>query len=150
MAEKNNAVCSICGKPYHKCLSCRDSMKLQPWKMFTDTAEHYKVFQMVRAYNMGVYTKDEFKSKLNNIDLSDLEDYKENIKVLIKDVLKEDISVIEPVKKVEEPAVEMIVTEDVITENVETENIEKVEKVEKPVYSRKRNYKVNNEIAEVE
>ena len=119
MTEKNNAICSICEKPYHKCLSCRDSIKLQPWKMYTDSAEHYKVFQAVRGYNTGVYTKDEFKSKLKNIDLSDLESYKENVKVLIKDVLKDKEPVAETV----------LVKEEVI--------------VEAPVYSRKRNYKVN-------
>lgn len=121
MAENNNATCSICGRSYHKCLSCRDSMKLQPWKVFTDTAEHYKIFQVVRGFSTGVYTKDEFKSKLKNMDLSDLESYKEHIKVLIKDALKEDESVIETVQ-----------TEEKVV-------------VEKPVYSRKRNYKVETE-----
>ena len=38
--------------------------------MFTDTAEHYKVFQAVRGLSTGVYSNDEFKSKLKNIDLS--------------------------------------------------------------------------------
>lgn len=99
MAEKNNATCSICGKPYYVCMSCKDSMQLKPWKSFTDTAEHYKVFQAVRGYSTGVYDKNEFKSKLNNIDLNDLENYREHIKVLIKDALKEesivDTSVVE-------------------------------------------------------
>lgn len=94
-------------------------MKLQPWKMYTDSSEHYKVFQAVRGYNTGVYTKDEFKSKLENIDLSDLESYKENIKVLIKDVLKD-----------KEPIAEAVL--------VEEEAV-----VEASAHSRKRNYKVN-------
>lgn len=99
-------------------------MKLQPWKIFTDTAEHYKVFQIVRGYNIGVYTKDEFKSKLKNMDLSDLEDYVEDVKVMIKDALKED----KPVKtKVEEVATE----ENVIVEDTEA------------IVPRKRNYKIN-------
>lgn len=135
MQEKNNATCSICGSSYHRCLSCRDTMKLQPWKMFTDSAEHYKVFQAVRGYNTGVYTKDEFKSKLKNIDLSDLENYKENIKALIKDVLKEK-SVAKTVEKAEEP--------------IEVETVAATEEVavEKPVVSRKRNYKVDKIEAE--
>lgn len=104
-------------------------MKLQPWKIFTDTAEHYKVFQIVRGYNIGVYTKDEFKSKLKNIDLSDLEDYVEDVKVLINDALKED----KPVKtKVEEVATE----ENVIVEDAEA------------IVPRKRNYKANIKIEE--
>lgn len=124
MAAQNNATCSICGKSYYKCLSCRDAAKLQPWKMYTDSAEHYKVLQAIRGYNTGVYTKDELKSKLRNMDLSDLESYKEHIKALIKNTLKED----EPVEtKVEEDATE----EKVMVEDIET------------ITPRKRSYRVN-------
>ena len=90
MGEQNNATCSICGNPYHLCLSCKDSMKLHPWKIHCCSPDCYKTFQVVKGYNTGVYTKEEFKSKLKNIDLSNLENYKENIKVLIKDTLKEE------------------------------------------------------------
>ena len=127
--EKNNAVCKICGKPYYACMSCADSIKAHPWKAFTDTANCYKVFQVVRGFSSGVYTKDEFKSKLQNIDLSDLDGYREHIKALIKDALKED---------------EVTKAETTIAEEVEMEEIV----VEKPIYSRKRNYKVNKVEAE--
>lgn len=126
MAEKNNAVCSICGKGYYACLSCSDAMKLHPWKSFTDTAEHFKVFQAVRGFSTGVYTKEEFKSKLQNIDLSDLDSYREHIKALIKDVLKENEA--NEITEVEVPIIENIAAEETI--------------IEKPIYSRKRNYNV--------
>lgn len=129
MAE-NNAVCSICGKKYHVCLSCHDSIKVNPWKVFTDTSEHYKVFQVVRGLSTKVYTKEEAKDKLKNINLEDLESYMPNIKKVIKDVLKEE-SVVEIIKEVENPVDIEIATEKVV--------------VEKPVYSRKRNYKVKAE-----
>lgn len=123
MAKKNNATCCICGREYHKCLSCKDSMKLQPWKDVTDTSECYKVFQVVKGYSTGVYTKDEFKSKLKNIDLSNLENYRDHIKALIKDALKEN----KPVK--EEPVVEAVAEETVAVE---------IPVVEKATVSRKR------------
>ena len=113
MGEQNNATCSICGNPYHLCLSCKDSMKLHPWKIHCCSPDCYKTFQVVKGYNTGVYTKEEFKSKLKNIDLSNLENYKENIKVLIKDTLKEEKE-------------EVIVKEPIVSS-----------------VSRKRNYKVN-------
>lgn len=138
MAEKNNAVCSICGRSYHKCLSCHDSMNLQPWKMLTDTAECYKVFQVVKGFSTGVYTKDEFKSKLKNIDLSDLENYREHIKAIIEDALKEDEPVVGIIEKVEEPIEKIIETEEVAVEDVK--------EIEKPFYSRKKNYKVETDI----
>jgi hypothetical protein len=120
MVENNNATCSICGNGYHICLSCKDYMKLNPWKVHCCSADCYKTFQVVRGFSTGVYTKDEFKSRLKNIDLCNLDNYREHIKTLIVDALKED--------EITNP-VEEVVAEKVI--------------VEKPVYSRKRNYKVN-------
>lgn len=127
MPEKNNATCSICGNGYYACLSCKDKMRLHPYKVHCCSPSHFQVFQVVRGFSTGVYTKEEFKSKLQNIDLSDLDSYREHIKSLIKDTLKED-----EVAEVETP----------IVEEVETEKIEEMV-VEKPIYSRKRNYKVN-------
>lgn len=129
MAEKNNATCSICDSEYYVCLSCQDSMKLHPWKIHCCSPSHFQVFQIIRGLSTGVYTKDEFKSKLKNIDLSDLDSYREHIKTLIEDALKEDgVVEVETVL----PVVEEVVTEETV--------------IEKPVYSRKRNYKVNSEV----
>lgn len=125
MAEKNNATCSICGKDYYVCLSCRDSIQLSPFKKFTDTSEHYKIFQVLRGYNTGVYNKDEAKEKFKNIDLHDLEDLKPSIKTTIKDILKE-------------PVVEII--EEKVESTVKVE--EEVPVVKKTTVSRKKNYKI--------
>lgn len=125
MVENNNATCSICGNGYHICLSCKDYMKLNPWKVHCCSADCYKAFQVVKGFSTGVYTKDEFKSRLKNIDLSNLDNYREHIKTLIVDALKED----EITNPVEEVTAEKVI-------------------VEKPVYSRKRNYKVNKVEAE--
>lgn len=143
MTEKNNAVCSICGKEYYACLSCSDAMKLHPFKSFTDTAEHFKVFQVVRGLSTGVYTKDEAKEKFKNIDLQDIESFRPHIRDIIKDVLKEDEvevveTVVETTEKIENTVVENIV-------KVEVEETEAVEDVVKPIVSRKRNYKVETE-----
>ena len=126
MSEQINATCSICGKGYHLCISCKDAMKLHPWKMHTDSASCYQVFQAVNGYSTSVYTKEEFKSKLKNIDLSNLENYRDHIKALIKDILKED---------------------ELVAEAAQDE--EKVV-IRKPSYVRKKNYNVNNEVEETE
>lgn len=140
MSEKNNAQCSICGNGYYVCLSCKDKMRLHPYKVHCCSPSHFQVFQVVRGFSTGVYNKEEFKSKLQNIDLSDLDNYREHIRVLIKDALKEEVV------KVEAPIVEEVETEELV--------IEEEVVVEKPVTSRKRNYKVNkveaNENVEVE
>lgn len=90
MSEQINATCTICGNGYHLCLSCKDKIKLSPWKVYTDTAEHFKVHQIIHGLSTKVYTKNEAKSKLQNVDLSDLETFRPNIKATIKDILKEE------------------------------------------------------------
>lgn len=138
MQEKNNATCSICGSEYYVCLACKDKMKLHPWKTYCCSPSHFQVAQVVRGFSNGIYNKEELKSKLLNVDLSDLDSYKEHIKTIIKDALKED-----EVAKVE--------VEDEISfaEEVETEEVKEVV-FEQPIYSRKRNYRVNDEVVETE
>lgn len=130
MAERNNAVCSICGNGYHVCYSCKDSIQLQPWKIHCCSSNCYKIFQVIRGFSTGVYTKDEFRSKLENIDLSNLENYREHIKALIKDALKED--------SVETKIEEVTTEENVVVNEIKTTT------------SRKRSYRVNDEVEETE
>ena len=125
MSEQINAYCTICGNGYHMCLSCKDKMRMSPWKMHTDSAEHYKIHQIIYGLSTKVYTEDEALLKLKNVDLSDLETFKPNIKAIIKGVLEKE--------KIKEEAV------------VEKAETEKKMAVEKPVYSRKRNYKTELE-----
>ena len=119
MAKENNAVCDVCGKGYYVCLSCSDAMRLHPYKSFTDTAEHYKIFQVVRGFLTGVYTKDEAKEKFKNINLKDIDSFKPHIKKIIKDIFKE----------------EKLVEKDMAVDEV----------VVKPTASRKKNHKVETE-----
>lgn len=130
MSEQINAYCTVCGNGYHMCLSCKDKMKMSPWKMYTDSAEHYKIHQIIHGLSTKVYTKDEVKSKLKNVDLSDLETFKPNIKSIIEDILKEEVA-------------------DNIVETVAT-TTENKEIVEKPIVSRKRYYKTNDDAVEAE
>lgn len=132
MAEKYNATCSICGRPYYKCISCKDTMALSPWKAFCDTAEHYKVHQVIRGFSSGLYTKSEAKTKFKNIDISDINGFRPHIKQIVEEILKE-----EPEKSVEDNLVKTL-----------AETNEEV--VEAPVYSRKRYFKTSEEAVEAE
>lgn len=89
MNEVNNAVCCICGKGYHVCKSCRDAMILSPWKTHTDTSEHYKIYQIIRGFNIKLYTKEEAKERLQKVDLSDIHELRENIKATILGIMNE-------------------------------------------------------------
>lgn len=151
MAEKYNATCSICGKPYYVCRGCRDTRRLHPWKMHCCSPDCYGIFQVVKGFSTGVYTKDEFKSKLKSVNLSNLENYVDNIKALIKDVLKEEKPVVKTVEKVKPVVKEVKPVETEVTkvgENMVVEDVvevEKTEDVDKPTVSRKRSLKVEAE-----
>ena len=135
MTEKNNAVCSICGKGYYACMSCADTMKAHPWKAFTDTANCYKVFQVVRGFSTGVYTKEEAKEKFQNVDLKDIDSFRPHIKKIVKDILKEDKVVVNTAEKIENTVVEGVT-------EVKVEEAEIAENVVESIVSRKRNFKV--------
>lgn len=83
--NKYNATCAICGKPYHMCMSCGKDKSLV-WKRFCDTSEHYKIYQVIHGYTTGLYTDAEANKKLANIDLSDLDELRPNIKEIIKKI----------------------------------------------------------------
>lgn len=87
LEQKSNSTCVICGNGYYMCRSCKDQLRLSPWKIHTDTSEHYKIFQIVRGYSIGLYTKDEAKNKLNNVNLNDLKDFLPEVQSVIKTIL---------------------------------------------------------------
>ena len=132
MANKNNATCSICGKEYYACLSCRDALKSNPWKIHTDTSEHYKVYQIIHGLSTKVYTKDEARTKLKNVNINDMESFRPHIKEIVKDILKENKPIVKTVEKVKPTETEVI-------------KVEEVSDVVKTSVSRKRNYKVEAE-----
>ena len=106
MAEKNNATCSICDKKYYKCVSCKGKASAEPYKMYCCSSDHYKVFQVIRGFNNGVYTKDEANDKLKNINLSDLSKFRSHIKKIVKEIMK--------VEKNVEPVVQEVADKSVI------------------------------------
>lgn len=130
MNDKINSYCTICGNGYHLCISCKDKIKLSPWKVYTDTAEHYKIHQILHGLSCNIYTKDEAKDKLKNVDLSDLETFKPSIKSIIDDILKED-SIVKVIESEKDDNTDTVIAEDNTT----------VEEV-KTIYSRRRNFKV--------
>lgn len=93
MTEKNNATCKICGTPYYMCLSCKEFRQLYPYKLHTDTAEHFKIYQILQGYSTKVYTKDDAKARLQNVDLSDIDTFKYYVRDNIQDIIKEDKAV---------------------------------------------------------
>ena len=71
-------------------MSCKNRIRLKPWTVYTDTPECYKIFQIIHGYSTGVYTKEETKEKLQNIETINFDNLKENIRKIIEDILFEE------------------------------------------------------------
>ena len=95
MSEKYNATCTICGKPYKICRTCQEIKSFTPWRTITDTLQHYTLFLVLSEYSR---TKDKAKAKdeLSKCDLSEKESFKDSVKNMIDEIMKEDtIKIIE-------------------------------------------------------
>ena len=88
MNKNNNVKCIICGECYHLCRSCKDKLAVAPYKLLTDTSEHYKVYQVINAYRGKVYTKEEAREVLKNIDISDKDTYLDSVKKILDEILE--------------------------------------------------------------
>lgn len=129
MEKNNNVKCVVCGKGYHLCMSCRDKIAMKPWKVLTDTPEHYKVHQVISGYRCGVYTKDEAKTALGNINIKDKNTYLDSVKKILDEILKVE----KPIEvKTEKKFVKTVTSKKVQPKaeekNEETDNDDKEEK----------------------
>lgn len=87
MLENNiNAYCTICGKGYHTCDSCRGQRNFMPWRTVTDSIEHYKIYFALHGYNVSKDKNKAFK-ELSECCLEDLEDFTPEIKAVIKEIM---------------------------------------------------------------
>ena len=89
MAENNiNAYCSICGQGYHICNSCLEQKTFKPWRTVTDSIEHYKIYLAIHNYTISK-NKDIAKAELQTCDLNGVENFKPEIKAVIKEIMME-------------------------------------------------------------
>ena len=107
MSEKYNATCAICGKPYKICRTCQEIKSFTPWRTITDTLQHYMLFLVLSEYSR-IKDKVKAKDELLKCDLSEKESFKDSVKNMIDEIMKEDT-----IKIVEETS------EDTVEENVE-------------------------------
>ena len=86
MSEAKKATCSICGKKYDLCLSCRKELSVRPWKEVADTENCYKIYMCLLQFNNGYLSKEDAKKQLERINYNHeelLDNVKENIKTII-------------------------------------------------------------------
>ena len=67
MGKSDISVCTVCGKPYKTCLSCKGLNITKPWRSITDTVNCYKIFLVLNQYNNHHITKEAAKRQLEEI-----------------------------------------------------------------------------------
>ena len=89
MSEQYNAKCDICSKPYKICRSCQEIKSFQAWRTVTDTLPHYMIYLALVDYSR---TKDKAKAKeeLLKCDLSEKDNFNNNIKSVINEIFEEE------------------------------------------------------------
>jgi len=88
MAETNiNHHCIVCGTGYHACDTCQEIKGIAPWRAYTDTVEHYKIFSVLQDYNGKKISAEDAKTKLDNCDITGWESFKESSASLIRKIL---------------------------------------------------------------
>jgi hypothetical protein len=99
MAKEINHWCVVCGKGYHACDSCNTTKTFTPWRVLTDTIDHFKIFTTLKDYNNGLINKEEAKELLSNVDLSEKDSFRDGSKKLLNEIFKEDIVEVKPTKR---------------------------------------------------
>jgi len=84
-----NHYCVICGAGYHACDSCEEVKSYAPWRRFTDSASHFKIYQTIQWYNNSIVTKKEAKEMLEKVDLSDMDSYLDGAKSVLSEILSD-------------------------------------------------------------
>lgn len=86
MGETKKATCSICGKQYDLCLSCRKELSIKPWKEVADTENCYKLYMCLLQFNNGHLSKDEAKKQVEKINYNP-EDLRDSVRENLSKIL---------------------------------------------------------------
>lgn len=74
--------CLLCNKIYEYCPQCGHK-DYDLWKITFCSLNCRSVFQTLVDYNLGAITADEAKEKLSKLDLSNKDNYNDNIKEIM-------------------------------------------------------------------
>lgn len=103
--KENNAICKVCGKPYHRCLNCeKNKNNFISYKLVACSHNCFKIYATITSEE----SKEVQKKMLSTLDLTELETFEEEVKNYIKNILateeKETVvkEIVEDVKETEE------------------------------------------------
>lgn len=86
--SKINHWCVICGKGYHACNTCNEARGVDLWQKFTDTSNHYRIYQIVRDYHNHIISLKKAHTLIMKCDLDGWEDFRPNVAKTISEILE--------------------------------------------------------------
>lgn len=79
MANRYKKICYLCGKEYQYCSSCRD-FKTQPaWKNMFHSENCHKLFNLSTQFAQGYRTVEEAQEILSKCDLTDINNFRQDV-----------------------------------------------------------------------
>lgn len=91
MANLDTAVCTICGKTYKTCLSCKHLDVTKPWRSITDTVDCYKLFLILSQYNNKHINKEDARKQLEGVSFN-RKDLKKSVQSQIEEIMSSNES----------------------------------------------------------
>lgn len=116
--------CRCCNTTYSYCPSCSNVDKLKPtWYTDYCSEECMTLWTTAVKVNMNMLTKEEAKDIIKTLELKDKSVYKECIQRDLKNILEEDVEVVEiietPIQEVPVEEAIVLVEEPIVEETVE-------------------------------
>lgn len=111
MTDKKNKSCIVCSQTYKYCNTCKEFINLEPWHSIFHDENCREIFNAVSMY--GRVSNDEIKKRLDKCNLSNKENFKENIQNIINEIYVSDVSenVLHTEETIDETNIENVIEE---------------------------------------
>lgn len=113
MAKKDNRTCKVCNESYNFCPNCAGVKATDKYRTIFCSKNCRDIFHLLSRHTMNDVAKDEAKEILSSLDLSKLNNFSEQIKVDIDEIMGNNKKHFKK-KIVEEPVVEEQVIEPIV------------------------------------
>lgn len=95
MASRYKKICYLCGKEYQYCSNCRDFRTQPTWKNMFHSENCHKLFNLSTQFAQGSLTEEEARKILVGCDLTDIDNFRQDVIDQIKIIQNSKPTVIE-------------------------------------------------------
>ena len=114
MANKNNRTCKVCNELYNFCPNCAGVKAADKYRTMFCSKNCRDIFHTLSRHAMNDVTKDEAKEILSSLDLINIDNFSEQIKTDIDEIMGNNK------KSFKKKAIEAPVVEETIAPTVES------------------------------